>query len=141
MARGRRRRRFFGHPVEEIGAVALPGRLERRPGEIRDGAHNPDGLAWADRAVCPPPSYTVCASILADKDVDEMLRRLALLGRRFVATRSSNSRALDALELAKSARRHFEVVEAVADPTRAVRRAHELGEPVLVTGSLYLSAY
>ena len=26
------------------------------------------------------------------------------------------------------------------DPTAAVRRAHELGEPVLVTGSLYLLA-
>ena len=130
---------FLGHPVEEIGAVALPGRLERRPGEIRDGAHNPDGLAWLS-ARLPTADYTVCASILADKDVDEMLRRLALLGRRFVATRSSNTRALDALELAESARRHFEVVEAVADPTRAVRRAHELGEPVLVTGSLYLLA-
>ena len=70
---------FLGHPVEEIGAVALPGRLERRPGEIRDGAHNPDGLAWLS-ARLPTADYTVCASILADKDVDEMLRRLALFG-------------------------------------------------------------
>jgi hypothetical protein len=29
-------------------------------------------------------------------------------------------------------------VEIVDDPVAAVRRAHELGEPVLVTGSLYL---
>ena len=70
---------FLGHAVEEIGAVALPGRLERRPGEIRDGAHNPDGLAWLS-ARLPTADYAVCASILADKDVDEMLRRLALLG-------------------------------------------------------------
>ena len=36
--------------------------------------------------------------------------------------------------------RAVRVVEAVADPVAAVRRAHELGEPVLVTGSLYLLA-
>jgi hypothetical protein len=29
-------------------------------------------------------------------------------------------------------------VEVVDDPAGAVARAHELGEPVLVTGSLYL---
>jgi folylpolyglutamate synthase/dihydropteroate synthase len=29
-------------------------------------------------------------------------------------------------------------VEVVDDPVAAVARAHELGEPVLVTGSLYL---
>ena len=34
--------------------------------------------------------------------------------------------------------RHFEHVEVVDDPVAAVARAHELGEPVLVTGSLYL---
>ena len=42
--------------------------------------------------------------------------------------------------LAEHARRHFAVVEEVEEPTAAVRRAHELGEPVLVTGSLYLLA-
>ena len=36
------------------------------------------------------------------------------------------------------ARRHFDHVEVVDDPVAAVARAHELGEPVLVTGSLYL---
>ena len=41
-------------------------------------------------------------------------------------------------ELAELARRHFEHVEVVDDPVAAVARAHELGEPVLVTGSLYL---
>ena len=58
-----------------------------------------------------------------------MLRRLASRGERFVATSSSNARALAAATLAESARRHFDVVEAVAEPAAAVRRAHELGEP------------
>ena len=131
---------FVGHPVEEIGAVALPGRLERRPGEIRDGAHNPDGLAWL-RARLPTADYTVCASILADKDVDEMLRRLAPVGdadswrpgRRTPARWTRSSSRSRHVVISRSWRRW---------PTRqrAVRRAHELGEPVLVTGSLYLLA-
>jgi dihydrofolate synthase/folylpolyglutamate synthase len=130
---------FVGHPVGARVDVALPGRLERRPGEIRDGAHNPDGVSWL-RARLPSGSYTVCASMLADKHVDEMLRRLAPLGDRFVATTSSNARALSAEVLADRARAYFAVVEAVADPTAAVARAHAIREPVLVTGSLYLLA-
>ena len=106
---------------------------------MRDGAHNPDGIAWLSERL-PSADYTVCASILADKDVDEMLGRLSALGRRFVATESSNARSLSASALAERARDHFALIEAVADPAAAVRRAHVLGEPVLVVGSLYLLA-
>jgi dihydrofolate synthase/folylpolyglutamate synthase len=130
---------LVGHAIEATIDVFLPGRLERRPGEIRDGAHNPDGIAWLS-AHLATADYTVCASMLADKDVDEMLRRLATIGDRFVATASSSARSLAPAVLAERARRHFAVVEVVADPTAAVRRAHALGEPVLVTGSLYLLA-
>jgi folylpolyglutamate synthase/dihydropteroate synthase len=130
---------FVGHPIETPVDVHLPGRLEQRPGELRDGAHNPEGISWLSERL-PPADYTVCASILGDKDVDEMLRRLAPLGRRFVATASSSARSLTAPALAGRAAHHFDLVEAVDDPTAAVRRAHALGEPVLVTGSLYLLA-
>jgi dihydrofolate synthase/folylpolyglutamate synthase len=132
---------FLGRPVETRVEVTLPGRLERRPGEVRDGAHNPDGIAWlCERLAGTGSRFTVCASILADKDADEMLRLLATLGDRFVATASSNTRSLGAAALAELARGRFALVEEVADPAAAVRRAHELGEPVLVTGSLYLLA-
>ena len=130
---------FVGRSLPSSPDASLPGRLERRDGEIRDGAHNPDGIMWlCDRLEAA--DYTICASVLSDKDVDEMLRLLARIGRRFVATCSSNGRSLTAVELADRARAHFAVVEAVADPSAAVLRAHELGEPVLVTGSLYLLA-
>ncbi len=130
---------FAGQSIATPVEVRLPGRLERRPGEIRDGAHNPDGVEWL-RSNLDRRDFTICASILADKDVEEMLRRLATLGDRFVATASSNGRALAGQTLAGHARYHFATVECVADPVAAVRRAHELGEPVLVTGSLYLLA-
>jgi dihydrofolate synthase/folylpolyglutamate synthase len=128
---------FVGHAIVAATEVALPGRFEVREGEIRDGAHNPDGarhlVGRLDR-----DDHTVVASILADKDVDSMLRILRRAGVRFVATTSSSARALPAAELAERARAYFDHVEAVAGPSAAVTRAHELGEPVLVTGSLYL---
>jgi dihydrofolate synthase / folylpolyglutamate synthase len=130
---------FLGHPVDELDTVIVPGRLERRRGEIRDGAHNPDGVRW----LCDqlrPERFTLCVSIVGDKDVEAMLAALAELGDTLVATRSSNERALDATVLAELASRHFSHVEAVADPGTALARAHALGEPVLVTGSLYLLA-
>lgn len=128
---------FAGHRIDARPSVSLPGRLERRPGEIRDGAHNPDGARHLVEQL-DGDDHTIVASILADKDVGGMLRILRRAGPRFVATRSSSHRALPAGELADRARGYFDQVEAVDDPVAAVVRAHELGEPVLVTGSLYL---
>jgi dihydrofolate synthase / folylpolyglutamate synthase len=128
---------FVGHSIAADPEIELPGRLERRPDEVRDGAHNPHGVAYLAERL-PPADYTVVVSILGDKDIDAMLRELARLGMRLVATRSSSARALPAAQVAQRARAHFAHVEAIEDPARAVARAHELGEPVLVTGSLYL---
>ena len=128
---------FVGHPIAADPQVLLPGRLEHRDGEIRDGAHNPDGARFlVDRL--PAGDYTLVVSILADKDADGLLRELSRVGSRLVATTSSSVRALPADDLAAVARRHFDHVESVDDPASALARAHELGEPVLVTGSLYL---
>jgi dihydrofolate synthase/folylpolyglutamate synthase len=128
---------FVGHRIAALVDVAVPGRLERRGGEIRDGAHNPDGVRWLLGRL-PDDDFTLCVSILRDKDADAMLALLSRAGRRLVATESSSGRALSAGELATKARAHFDVVEEQPVPTAALRRAHELGEPVLVTGSLYL---
>ena len=131
---------YAGHPIAADPVVSLPGRLEWRDGEIRDGAHNPDGLRWLLDRVPGLGRHTVVASILRDKDVDAMLDLLALFGPRLVATRSSNSRALPAAGLAARAGSRFAHVEAVTEPVAAVARAHALGDPVLITGSLYLLA-
>lgn len=130
---------FAGHVIDAAVEVALPGRLERRPGEIRDGAHNPDGVRWLVERL-PRGPYVLCVSILRDKDVEAMLRDLSPLGDALVATSSSSGRALPAADLAELARNHFSHVEAVDDPIAARARAHRLGSPVLVTGSLYLLA-
>ena len=129
---------FVGHAIAAQPEVTLPGRLERRgETEIRDGAHNPDGVRYLVERL-PPADYTLVVSILGDKDADEMLRELRRAGSRLVATRSSSPRALPAAAVAELGRAHFSQVETVDEPGQALARAHELGEPVLVTGSLYL---
>ena len=131
---------FLGRPIEGEADVRLPGRLEwRAPDELWDGAHTPEALDWLVERL-PEDDWTVVLSVLRDKDVDAMLDQLARVGKTLVATQSSNARALPAAELADRARRYVSSVVAVEDPVAAVRRAHELGPRVLVTGSLYLLA-
>jgi dihydrofolate synthase/folylpolyglutamate synthase len=138
---------FLGRPVDPgpAEAVAVPGRLERRgesPLEIWDGAHNLAGVGYV-LARLPARRYVVVASILEDKDADGMLAALSALGETFVATRSTNDRALEADELAARARGFFGRTESVADPIAALERARALAGiegAVLVTGSLYLLA-
>jgi dihydrofolate synthase/folylpolyglutamate synthase len=135
----------LGRPVDPHSAdrLTVPGRLERRgerPLEIWDGAHNLAGIGYLLPRL-PARQYAIVASILADKDVDGMLRALTAVGSSFVATRSSNARAVPAEELARLAAPHFASVEAVSDPAGAVARARSVAGPdgaVLVTGSLYL---
>jgi dihydrofolate synthase/folylpolyglutamate synthase len=130
---------FLGRSVEHEVEVSLPGRLEwRGPNEVWDGAHNPMGLDWQAQHL-PRRDWHVVASVMADKDVEAMLERMARLGRTLIATRASNPRALPEKELARRAEPYFERVESDPDPVLALRRARELG-PVLVTGSLYLLA-
>ena len=130
---------FAGHPLEADVEIALPGRLERRGAdEVRDGAHTPEGIDWLLQRI-EPRDWVVVASVLRDKDADAMLGRLSTAAKTFIATRSSNPRALDEGDLAARAERYFQRVERIPEPHRALRRGRELG-PVLVTGSLYLLA-
>jgi dihydrofolate synthase / folylpolyglutamate synthase len=136
---------LLGAPVEPVSDVPLPGRLERRsddPLEIWDGAHNVAGVGHLLGRL-PSRRYVLVASILGDKNVDGMLEALSVIGDSFVATRSSNARALSAAELARRAERFFPTVEAVDDPAEALERGRALAGrdgALLVTGSLYLLA-
>ena len=131
---------FLGRPVEAKVEIHVPGRLDRRgPDELWDGAHNPAGVEWLVQQL-PSREWTILASILADKDAERMLRTLRRAGETFVATRSSNPRALPAHELAELARPLFARVDHAGDAVAARELALGLRRPVLVTGSLYLLA-
>jgi dihydrofolate synthase/folylpolyglutamate synthase len=131
---------YRGRPIDVQVEVRLAGRLELRPGEVRDGAHTPEAVDWLLARLPGRAPYVVVASVLADKDVDGILERLARAGSTFVATRSTNERALPAADLARRAARWFARVDEVSDPRAALDRARTIGSPVLVTGSLYLLA-
>jgi dihydrofolate synthase/folylpolyglutamate synthase len=139
---------FLGREVDPHAAddVRLPGRLERRgesPLEIWDGAHNLAGLGYLLPRLPAREDWVVVASILADKRPELMLEALSVLGRRLVATQSSNARAVPAGELAARAEPYFDDVHAVPDPGEARAEALALAGPggaVVVTGSLYLLA-
>ncbi|MFN8224955.1 MAG: Mur ligase family protein [Gaiellales bacterium] len=128
---------FLGHPVAPVARASVPGRLERRVNEIRDGAHTPDGVRWLAGELRGERFGSLCVSIVSGKDVGEMLDLLRPFADTIVTTTSSSERAVPAAKLAEHAAGRFPWVEAVADPVAALARAHALGEPVLVTGSLY----
>src|SRR5579862_6277319 len=133
---------FLGADVE-LAEASLPGRFEVRGREVRDGAHTPEAVDWLLERLPQPGDYVVVASVLADKDVDGILARLARAGRRLVATQSSNPRAFPAAELAACAAAHFAEVETVPEPHAARARGLAWAGPdahLLVTGSLYLLA-
>ena len=133
---------FLDRPIAAEVEVELAGRLERRGNEVWDGAHTPEAVEWLLERL-PGRGYVLCVSILADKDAEGILERLARAGDTLVATRSRNDRALPAEVLARIARAHFERVEIAEAPEAALARARALAGPdgpVLVTGSLYLLA-
>jgi dihydrofolate synthase / folylpolyglutamate synthase len=131
---------FVGGAIAGSADVQLPGRLEwRSDDEVWDGAHTPQAVEWLLERIFGR-DWVIVASMLDDKDADGMLELLASAGGTLVATQSSNPRALPAEELADRARRYVSDVVTIADPVAALRRAHELGPRVLVTGSLYLLA-
>jgi dihydrofolate synthase / folylpolyglutamate synthase len=131
---------FLGRAIAGDAEVRLPGRFEwRSDDEVWDGAHTPEAIEWLFERL-PRGDWVTVVSLLEDKDIDGMLVRLARAGSSFVATQSSSPRALPADALADRARRYVSDVVTIADPVAALRRAHELGPHVLVTGSLYLLA-
>jgi dihydrofolate synthase / folylpolyglutamate synthase len=131
---------FLGRPVDALVEATLPGRFELRGNEIWDGAHTPEAVDWLLERLPEPGDYVLVTSILADKNADSILERLARAGSVLVATRSSNDRSLAAQELGARARTWFPRVEIAERPRDALRLARTLSPRVLVTGSLYLLA-
>ena len=83
--------------------VRVPGRLERRseqPARDLGRRAQPRRDRLPARRAFPTARYTIVASILADKEAEEMLRALDAARRHAVATSSPNPRAIPAEELA-----------------------------------------
>ncbi len=127
--------------------VRWPGRLERAseaPLVIFDGAHNLDAarqLAGYLTAHFSDRPITLVVGILDDKPYRAMLKRLAPLAVRVIATQAAINRALPAARIAAAARPLAPQVIEIPDVATALRHALATATPdglTLVAGSLYV---
>jgi dihydrofolate synthase/folylpolyglutamate synthase len=130
-----------------LARAAWEGRLERvaeRPDIYLDGAHNPaSARVLAEALIDLKASYErviMVLGILKDKDHEGIIRSLAPLADRVIATRPRYTRAMESRALAREvARVHRTVVEAgtVEEALALARRDAGTGDLILVTGSLF----
>jgi dihydrofolate synthase/folylpolyglutamate synthase len=142
-----------------LAAAALPGRVERIPGDpplLADAAHNEQGalaLAEALPALTDGRPVIGCLSVLADKDLGAIAAALGPRLEAAVCTAADpgpamgrpGARAADPAALAAAFEGAGVSTETVADPAAAVARAVELarerGGVALCAGSHYLLRY
>ena len=127
--------------------VSWPGRFEllrRAPAFLLDGSHNAHGMRATVQSLkdrFPGQRFVFLVSIMADKDVDEMLALLAPLAVRFVTVAAHTPRAMPAEVLAEHIRAYGCTAEAADSIEAGVARAVTLGGdgPVCALGTLYFS--
>jgi dihydrofolate synthase/folylpolyglutamate synthase len=132
--------------AEAAAHTRSPGRMEvvrRDPLVMLDGAHNPEGTAALATALAeefPTRRWTVVFGVMADKDVVAMLHRLGpAVSSLHAAQAADSARARSAAEVSTLAGDILGVpVWAHGSVAEAVEAALGSGEPVLVTGSLYV---
>ncbi len=139
-----------GKVITGLAGTRLRGRMEMLLGEPRlliDVAHNAVSIAALIKTIgahVQPDSLVVIFGCSSDKDIDGMLRALALGADKVIFSRTkSNPRACDPFELVE----RFEAVgghmaQAVPDPADAVKIAGGALNPndlIAVTGSVYLA--
>lgn len=130
-----------------LAAVRWPGRFEllrRSPAFILDGSHNPHGMRATVQSLrdrFPGEKFVFLVSVMADKDVDQILDLLTPLARCFVTVAADIPRAMPAPELAREICARGGRAQAAASIPEGVARAVELaGEgPVCALGTLYFS--
>jgi dihydrofolate synthase/folylpolyglutamate synthase len=128
--------------AEGAQAARWPGRLERveLPGGGRvllDAAHNAEGAATlADFLSHLPGKAHLLFGVLMDKDVSEMIGRLAPLVDRIVLTAPPSDRARQPEEVATLL--PGRTVEIVPDLGKALDRALSAGGTLVACGSIFL---
>ena len=130
-----------------LETVSWPGRFEllrHAPAFLLDGSHNAHGMRATVQSLkdrFPGQKFVFLVSIMADKDVDQMLSLLAPLAVRFVTVTAHTPRAMPAEVLAEHIRAYGCRAEAADSIEAGVARAVELGGegPVCALGTLYFS--
>lgn len=137
--------------VAALEQVLWPARLELRHWHwqeqsidvLIDGAHNPAGaraLALYLRESYGRPLPIIFAA-MQDKDIDGIIRALSPAASAVICTRANTPRAARPEQLARAIEGLAPglPVSAAETPSAALAAAAELGQPIVVAGSLYLA--
>ncbi|MFL0247900.1 bifunctional folylpolyglutamate synthase/dihydrofolate synthase [Candidatus Clostridium stratigraminis] len=135
------------HILEALKKVKWPGRLEilsKIPLVVIDGAHNIDGIMKLKESIETYFSYkdiVLILGILADKQVDSMLKVITPMAAKIIAVTPHSDRAELACDLAESIAEINPVVEYVEDYREAYKKALTYCSKdtlLLISGSLYM---
>ncbi|WP_164730957.1 bifunctional folylpolyglutamate synthase/dihydrofolate synthase [Anoxybacter fermentans] len=130
--------------------VKWPGRLElirENPSVLLDGAHNIEGIEalalFLERVKNNFDHLYLVMSILKDKDVDPMVRRIAPLASGIIFTQNHNLRASSGEDLARILEGEEVDIKVIPDFATAIHKAiieAKSSDLVCITGSLYTIA-
>ena len=132
---------------EGLKRARQPGRFEvisEDPLVIIDGAHNEAGAQALQETMAQHfagKKILLVAGILADKEIDPIVKFLTKITDHIIVTEPDNPRKLAAEKLAEHVAEFGVAAEAVSDVEAAVHRAKELADGydvILFAGSLYL---
>ncbi len=124
-----------------------PGRLEvlaRNPTFLIDGAHNIEGIKSLKRAIAELFEFDrliLGMGILADKEVDKMIRELSSIGDVLIITEPNIHRAMKPQEIAEKVSKYNKNFIVEEDIRNAVDKALEVADGkdlIVFAGSLYL---
>ena len=132
---------------EGLKRARQPGRFEvisEDPVVIIDGAHNEAGAQALQETMAQHfagKKILLVAGILADKEIDSIVKFLTKITDHIIVTEPDNPRKLAAEKLAEHVADFGAAAEVVSDAEAAVHRAKELADGydvILFAGSLYL---
>lgn len=132
---------------EGLKRARQPGRFEvisEDPLVIIDGAHNEAGAQALQETMAQHfagKKILLVAGILADKEIDSIVKFLTKITDHIIVTEPDNPRKLAAEKLAEHVADFGAAAEAVSDVEAVVHRAKELADGydvILFAGSLYL---
>lgn len=132
---------------ESLKYVKWIGRLEtlnRKPLIVIDGAHNIDGIRVLKNNIRKYFKYNkmyLLLGILADKQVDEMIKEITPMAEKIFALTPHSDRAELSEDLKREIEKVNQNVEAFDDYNEAINEALKVAEDddlILVSGSLYM---
>lgn len=130
-----------------LSKVSWPARFEvlsREPLFILDGAHNPQcAQALSDTLgalFSNDKKFTLLMGVLADKDLDAILKSMMPFAKEVVCVTPNSIRALEGKDLAGKIDKEYSIPTEVCDSIKeGIQKAISKGSSVVAFGSLYMA--